>query len=153
MGTSDLKIEQLFPLVKKEGYQITSLETIDYNCIAWAASRNDKWMWPHPDYFWPAKIPLNDKLSSFIKLFESLGYFICNSDTIEKDNEKIAIYVTPSTDIVQHAARQLESGKWTSKLGEYKDIKHTLKGLTKSTYGEIGVIMKRKKAKTKTRNL
>lgn len=143
MPTSDPTIERKFPLAKQEGYQITSPETPSYNCIAWTIGRNDKWMWPHPDYFWPTNLSYSAKLSVFIKLYESYGYIICKDEKYEKGFEKIAIYVTENTDIVTHAARQLESGKWTSKLGNYKDIKHTLEGLTNSSYGKVAAIVKR----------
>lgn len=145
MITSDLVIEQLFPLVKREGYLITSPKAIEYNCIAWAAGRTDIWIWPTPEYFWPTDIPFNDKLSSFIKFYQSYGYSICKNDKLETGYEKIAIYVDLNTDNVTHAARQIYSGKWTSKLGRLEDIEHnTLDCLTESVYGEVAIIMKRK---------
>ncbi len=70
----------------------------------------------------------------------------CDNDKLEEDYEKIAIYMMPDTGTVRHAARQLGSGKWTSKLGPYKDIEHnTLDCLTGTDYGIVAVIMKRKK--------
>lgn len=144
MDIFDSDIEQLFPLLKQNGYKVTSPSDVDYNCVAWAAGHNDKFFWPYPDY-WPKNIPLNNHLASFIKFYESFGYKVCNDDRLERNYEKIAIYVTENTEFVQHAARQLENGKWTSKLGQHKDIEHTLEGLTKSSYGEVAVVMIRKK--------
>lgn len=149
MDTSDSGIEKSFPLLKQDGYRVTSPPDVDYNCIGWAVGYNDKFFWPYPNY-WPQNIPLNNHLSSFIKFFQSFDYQVCDSYTLERGYEKIAIYVTEKTDFVQHAARQLASGQWTSKLGKYKDIEHVLKGLTKSQYGEVAVVMRRKKATYKT---
>lgn len=145
MSTFDYYLETRFPLIKKTGYKITSPEDDNYNCIAWAVGRNDVFINPHPDYFWPSKLPYSDKLNIFRKLYETYGYKVCEDDEYEEGFEKIAIYVMENTNTVTHAARQLKSGKWTSKLGEYKDIEHTLEGLTKSSFGEIAVVMKRKK--------
>jgi regulator of protease activity HflC (stomatin/prohibitin superfamily) len=44
-----------------------------------------------------------------------------------------------------HAARQLPSGMWTSKLGALEDIEHQLEGLAGDRYGKIGQILKRSK--------
>lgn len=145
MSIFDSYLETQFPLIKKTGYKITSPEDDNYNCIAWAAGRNDVFINPHPDYFWPSNLPYSVALSIFIKLYESYGYTICKSTVYERGFEKIAIYVLENTDTVTHVARQIKSGKWTSKLGKYKDIEHTLEGLTKSSYGKVAVIMIRKK--------
>jgi hypothetical protein len=45
----------------------------------------------------------------------------------------------PST----HAARQLLSGKWTSKLGRWQDVEHELEGLVCDRYGTVKQVMKR----------
>ena len=42
-----------------------------------------------------------------------------------------------------HAARQLSTGKWTSKLGALEDIEHELDGLMGERYGKVGKILKR----------
>ena len=34
-------IEKQFPNLKASDYQITSQDTIDYNCVAWAAKKNE----------------------------------------------------------------------------------------------------------------
>ena len=36
-------IERDFPNLLTTGYEITSPDTIDYNCIAWAAEDNERW--------------------------------------------------------------------------------------------------------------
>ena len=44
------EIKKAFPGLQYDaGFQITSPEDVDYNCIAWSFGRNDIWMWPDDD--------------------------------------------------------------------------------------------------------
>jgi hypothetical protein len=56
--------------------------------------------------------------------------------------EKVALFAhedgTPT-----HAARQLASGRWTSKLGELEDIEHELEAVEGAAYGSVVVYLKR----------
>ena len=140
-------IEATFPYLPTIGYVITSPATTDYNCIAWAAQDIDVWWWPDPLqlYYWPPDIPRDVTLDSFIKAYESRGYSRCQSSNYEAGWDKIALYVdangTPT-----HAARQLKTGYWTSKLGTLEDIEHkTLESLNGNQYGSVSVIMRRRK--------
>ena len=64
----------------------------------------------------------------------------------------MAIFVD-SNGLPTHAAKQdfCNKGLWKSKLGEYKDIGHTIKGISGSfnqySYGNVAIILKRKKIK------
>jgi len=136
-------IEEIFPGLQTTGYDITSPATKEYNCIAWSAGDSETWWWPNKDCFWPSKLPQEENITEFIKVYEALGYSICDSDSYEEGVEKIAIYVDPEG-IPTHAARQLNNGCWTSKLGKLEDIEHnTLEGLEGQQYGKVAVIMKR----------
>jgi hypothetical protein len=43
-----------------------------------------------------------------------------------------------------HAAKQMESGKWSSKLGDWEDVEHaTLEALEGDFYGKVAQILKR----------
>jgi hypothetical protein len=141
---SEETIEDLFPNLRKDSYFIASPETINYNCIAWAAGNGEKWWWPDPQsqYFWPPGIPREETIEAFVKAYEILGYSICQNAEYENGFEKIAVYVD-SIGRPTHAARQLISGRWTSKLGGLEDIEHTLDGLAGSKYGNVAIIMKR----------
>jgi len=145
MDLYDLRIQLDFPELSKKGYKNTSPPSVEYNCIAWAIGDNRKCWWPDPtyQYYWPEDIPLEDSLDAFIKLFQQKGYKLCNEDSFERGYEKIAIY-TNFQKRVTHAARQLKTGKWTSKLGRNKDIEHTIEGLNSFEYGSVAQIMKRK---------
>lgn len=140
-------IEKSFPNLVKSGYSITSPETTDYNCIAWAADDTGRWWWPDLKYtrYWPPGIPRIETIETFIKVFELLGYTTCNDTKYEKGFGKIAIYAH-SNGRPTHVAKQLDSANWTSKLGTTEDIEHAnLNVIAGSLYGSVAVILKRPK--------
>ncbi len=141
------EIEASFPYLRNSGYSITSPATIEYNCIAWASGVTGAWWWPDPMnlYYWPPTIPRENTLEAFINTYELLSYTICKDGKCEEGFERIAIYVDANRKPT-HAARQLSSGRWTSKLGPLEDIEHTtLDGLCSLVYGTVAVFMRRPK--------
>ncbi|MFN0241483.1 MAG: hypothetical protein ACKVWV_01190 [Planctomycetota bacterium] len=118
-----------------------------YNCIAWAAGDMTRFWWPTTSSgaYWPEGIQRTDSVAAFITLYEGLGYVVCRDGVAEEETEKIAIYADVFRR-VKHAARQLPSGRWTSKLGKQIDIEHGLNGLDGPRYGAIVVFMKRPRA-------
>ncbi|MDZ8025057.1 MAG: hypothetical protein RMX65_019260 [Nostoc sp. DedQUE01] len=141
------KIERDYPNLPVYGYELTSPDTIDYNCVAWTAEDDETWWWPDTQnqFYWPLSIPREETIDAFQKAFETLGYEICQGDALEEGFQKIAIY-TNSNKVPSHVARQLPTGKWTSKLGSLEDIEHNnLQGLTGNPgYGEVVCIMKKR---------
>jgi hypothetical protein len=138
-------IEKIFPNLSNGGYSLTSPATPEYNCIAWAAGEDEVWWWPDPnnDYYWPSEVPRVETIEAFIKAYEGLGYSVCSNAELENGFEKVAIYINSNGEPT-HVARQLDSGDWTSKLGQSEDIKHlTLDGLVGNSYGSVAVILKR----------
>lgn len=143
---SQQDIEASFPNLPRHGYAITSPATTDYNCIAWAAQDIDAWWWPDPLqlYFWPPDVPRAETLDAFIKAYESQGYSLCQSSNYENGWEKVALYVDANGKPT-HAARQLKTGSWTSKLGRLEDIEHKrLDGIAGNQYGSVKIIMRRR---------
>ncbi|MCI1267915.1 MAG: hypothetical protein LKG19_15170 [Saprospiraceae bacterium] len=138
-----------FPNSQIEQFLITSPQTSSYNCIAWAFGDDSKWYWPDNSniYFWPSNIPRQETLNSFIMLFESIGYTRTNNGDSEPDFEKIAIYGDRFSNPT-HAARQMQDGLWTSKLGQYFDVTHTIFSLSNGSYGNVLVYMKRQNIHT-----
>ena len=136
--------ESLFPNLSKTGYKITSPESDEYNCIAWAAGENDLWRDPNPfyRYYWPRRASRDASVGAFVDVFKTLGYETCPDDRLEPGFEKVAIYAN-TTGKPTHVARQLRSGAWTSKPGNLEDVEHTLEGLTNSEYGDVVQILKR----------
>lgn len=135
-----------FPNSYIEPFLLTSPETPHYNCIAWAFEDDTKWYWPDPDdiYYWPSEISREITIDSFIELYSLKNYTVCNSSDFELGIEKIAIF-TDANGFPTHAARQLENGLWTSKLGQSNDIQHTIFAMNNSFYGNATVFMSRPK--------
>jgi len=135
---------QQFPNSFFDPFLVTSTETPEYNCIAWAYEDMTRWYWPDPSniYFWPDGIPREVNLNSFMQLFSSIRYEICENGEPEEGFCKIAIFIDPNG-IPTHAARQLLNGFWTSKLGKYIDVQHTIQSIIDGDYGAVGVYMKR----------
>ena len=144
MATSQTDIEILFPKLKETGYRRTSPVEGSYNCIAWAAGHKDRWWEPSTGYYWPGDVPQICTVPVLVAMFRALGYDVCDDGGLETDFDKIAIY--GEDDGYTHAARQLDDGKWTSKLGGLEDIEHnSLDGLVGEQYGTVQVFMKRHK--------
>ena len=119
MSIDDPTLRDLFPNLTKDNYKITSPDTKDYNCIAWAYGINNKTMWPgYLDRYWPADCESIDERSTIIQLYLNDGYIRCENGDLEYGYQKVAIYAT--SEGPKHAARQLPSGKWTSKIGQKK---------------------------------
>lgn len=146
----DLEIETIFPkLAAGDGYRITSPKTTDYNCIAWAGCIDHLWWWPDESwmYFWPSAVQREATIPAFIAAYTTLGFAQCDDDQYEEGFEKIAIF-TDSLGAPTHAARQLNTKFWTSKLGGLFDISHMLDGVSGISYGTPTVFMKRVKPET-----
>jgi hypothetical protein len=148
--------ENRFPLLFLSGYEVTSPETIDYtqpmyNCIAFAADDQTLWWWPDQDgeAYWPEGVTRTVTRNAFVAAFGTIGYEICDNGAVDVGYDKIAIY--EKNGIPTHAAKQLEDGRWKSKLGQWEDIEHitveavqTLHGI--GNYGAVAVYMRRKRA-------
>ncbi len=130
-----------FPYLSPTNHRITSPQDGDYNCIAWSFQDNSRW-W-EPGYYWPSSFHHGDYgIATLIKLFQDAGFVSCETDTVEEGFEKVAVY--GSTFLYTHAARQLNNGMWTSKLGKLEDIEHhTPHDIAGGVYGEVVEIMKR----------
>jgi hypothetical protein len=72
--------------------------------------------------YWPAGVPTDPIVGSFIQLFRRLGYEPCGDGVANPQLEKVAIYVKDG--LVTHTARQFPGGPWTSKLGSNYDVTH-----------------------------
>jgi hypothetical protein len=123
---------------------LTSPPDVSYNCIAWAAGDSSRWWWPgrRPFAYWPKEVPDTPELSSFVAMFESLGYQPCADGSLERSREKVAVFIDASG-APTHAARQLSSGHWTSKMGKVEDISHSIYGLEGGAYGSVSCYLSR----------
>ena len=133
-----------WPNLTSDNYRKTSDRSQDYNCIAWAVDDMTVRIWPdEPGYFWPTNILQQESTQAFIEFYETHNYVVCDDNSLEPGVEKIAIYVEDGE--VTHAAKQLQSGHWSSKLGiDLEDIEHsTLEALEGDGYGRASISMKR----------
>lgn len=151
--TAKLDIIDAFPGLRYDKhFEITSPVDPNYNCIAWAYQIKGRWMWPPKGIpakvidavtYWPDE-NASTEVERFVDAFRLKGYEKCSSPDFEEGYRKIALYITPGTTKCTHAARQLSSGLWTSKLGEEYDIQHdTPQSIEGSIYGCVYCYMKK----------
>jgi len=138
-------IRKVFPNLTNNNHLIASPKTDNYNCIAWSFEVNSKCMWPSTTgYYWPFETITIDPLENMLAGYLENGYEKCDSPDLEAGFKKVAIYVGPEGP--RHAALQLESGKWTSKLGNLEDIQHdTLECLESEAYGKAVVFLRKRR--------
>jgi hypothetical protein len=144
--------EALFPNLRREDYRVTSESDWRYNCIAHAAGKKDAPWWPADEgtegVFWPEGIAREESLACFVAAYGTLGYVPCDNADLEAGFEKVALYVD-GAGIPTHAAKQLASGAWTSKLGDWEDIEHQILASLEEqqgaapAYGKVTRLLKR----------
>jgi hypothetical protein len=138
------RIEVLFPRLRGTAYRVTSSADDAYNCIAWAAADTTRWWGPGDPArtYWPSGVARSETLAAFRDAFATVGYLPHDLIDPEPGFEKVALFAgaegTPT-----HAARQLNNGRWTSKLGVEVDIEHALEDLTGAVYGSVVQILRR----------
>ena len=139
-----VSLEDIFPKLEGSSYKVTSPCDDKYNCIAWAAGDASKWWWPGAGgkEYWPSHAPRTETLDAFRQVFAAHCYSECTGEDLESDFEKIVIFAD-AAGLPLHAARQMPSGKWISKIGEREDIEHALHDLGGNEYGPVVQLMKR----------
>jgi hypothetical protein len=136
-------LETVFENLRPGDHRESSDATPNYNCIAWAAGSVSEWWWPTRFCHWPSGVERSTNLVSAIAAFRTLGFSICPDGSLDPDSEKIALFARD--EVLTHAARQLPSGTWTSKLGRRIDIEHrTLECLEGDAYGRVAAFMSRR---------
>lgn len=148
------KLIDLFPgLSQDEHFCVTSKDTPNYNCIAWACLYDDRWIEPtypgNPNldcvFWWPPGVEKGMEPDILIKVFEHHGYELCDTGEREQGYRKVALYYKRDENLWTHAARELSNGYWTSKLGKYVDIQHgTPEAIESELYGEVYYFMRKK---------
>lgn len=132
-----------FPRLTDDNHHVTSPETDEYNCAAWAVGDDQRWWWPTQTSYWPGK-RLNNTLEAFEEGLGLTGWEVCENAEVEVGYEKLAIYADTDGQ-PRHVARQLVDGRWTSKLGEWEDIEHeALEDLDSPDYGTAQMFMRKR---------
>ncbi|MCY4473974.1 MAG: hypothetical protein OXC83_00880 [Chloroflexi bacterium] len=135
------QLRELFPSLSD--FSVTSPQDARYNCVAWAAGMDSGWWWPGLGFAWPFDQSEDESLLTFITAFNTLGFERCEDGTLEEGFEKIAVYQSRNGQ-VSHVARQLSSGRWTSKIGTLEDIEHSEPSeLEGERYGSVTQFMRR----------
>jgi hypothetical protein len=115
------------PSLNEKTCEITSRPTRLYNCLAWSAKENRRNWWPDQRGvgYWPTA-RREATVEGLTEAYQTLGYEVCGDGEFEVGIEKIAIFAVNAGGVPTptHAALQLISGDWTSKLGSCEDIKH-----------------------------
>jgi hypothetical protein len=87
---------------------------------------------------------MGQSVATFTEMFRLYGFEPCDDSSQEHGFEKIALFTRDK--LVKHAARQLQTGRWTSKLGDGFDIAHsTLEDLEGKKYGFAEHFYRRKR--------
>ncbi len=135
-------------LVENGNFRYTSPKKKAYNCLAWAIGISNLQidMLYFRDVYELDPNTLDHSANGYAECINRYyGFEICDSAEVEDGFEKIALYEDNRRDFT-HAARQLDNGKWTSKMGTYEDIEHDdLDAVAGAFYGKPSVYMKRKK--------
>lgn len=133
-----------FPRLTPANHRVTSPATVDYNCVAWAAGDTKHW-WQPGEFWHPPDCHQEDfGIRALEQAFALLGYAGSSMDAdLEQGFEKAALY--GSGFVYTHAARQLPTGTWTSKMGKAVDVEHDHPDdVAGGLYGEVVQIMKRR---------
>lgn len=146
-GPPSVDLEAVFPGLVGTAWRETSCTDEHYNCFAWAGGDNRRlwspmgigsgWHWPPG----PVALPT---MKAFKDAYSVEGYEECDDGSLEDGYEKIAFFGHEPHGVPRHAARQLPSGKWTSKMGDDHDIEHASVGdVGGQMYGHPQVFMRR----------
>jgi hypothetical protein len=137
-------LESWFPNLTASDYVLKSASSSHYNCIGWVIGVKDVWD-PDPNYRWARGVYRAASAKNVMLVLQKDGGFLsCEDASLEAGIEKVAIY--GDGDRFVHVARQLEDGRWSSKIGMHEDIEHaSLDALTGpgDAYGTIVAFMKR----------
>jgi hypothetical protein len=133
------------PGLTRENHRVTSDWNFNNNGIAWAVGDKERWWDDFRGCYWPDKEAESDTVEGWLRIFALSGYYeFAGSGDLEDGFEKVAIYVKDGEP--SHAAHQLESGAWSSKLAFENDIEHDSLGVLEGNFfGEVAHILKRRR--------
>ena len=143
MNAMDALFKVQFPNLHGVQQKKTSEQDPNYNCIAWAFENNTRHWWPNQNRsYWPIQSAGLTAMEAFERLFSSGGWEETDDRNAESAYHKIALYALNGAPT--HAARLLNTGAWTSKLGQSIDISHSLDELNGPIYGTVVKVFRKK---------
>jgi hypothetical protein len=131
-----------FPNSFIEPLTITSPETPQYNCVAWALGDTEHWWEADEDYLWLDTSEFDNSLSTMQSFFHYFGFKPIDKPNFKNKIEKIALFSDDGI-YCTHVAKQLSTKIWTSKLGVSHDVTHTLAALEEGIYGNVVMILQK----------
>ena len=132
----------IFPKLSTEDFEAVDQSEPRYNCIAYAAGDIAKWWWPDGINYWPPWATLDNRIESLKEAFTGLGYNPCDDSDTEEGYQKVALYEHQGR--FKHAALQMPSGRWRSKMGKGPVVEHNSpESLANGIYGCPTVFMRR----------
>lgn len=146
-------LEAHLPGLTGAEYAITSDASERYNCIAWVVGESHRWWSPLAEdaEYWPFEYQPEATIAVVQAALATVGFEACADGELEDGIEKVAFFADERG--FTHVARQLPSGRWTSKLGSDRDIEHgleTVEGFDESPtayrYGRVVGFMSRRRA-------
>lgn len=146
IGVDPIYVRIQWPSLNEQNCSPESDLDDEYNCAAWAAGDKTNWWEPSglPEHYWPEGADLDYSISGYEAAFARVHFSRCTDGAFEIGVEKIALYALPDSTEFLHAARQLEDGRWTSKLGNRRDVDHdSPENLAGPWYGTPTIYMKR----------
>ncbi len=138
------RFQTKFPALDESNHRVTSIQTEEYNCIAWAVGDDSTWFDPAPGYYWPDGVFRSCDVKDVMHALAVEGGFVvvAEGEGTPAAMERLAIYA--DSEGFTHVARQLPNGRWASKLGDWEDIEHaTLTALEGNFYGSVVQYMQR----------
>lgn len=134
-----------FPSLTDVAGKKTSEADSTYNCIAWAFKESHRVWWPHSKAYWPIPVDGMTILEAFEAWFAEDGWEQTESPDVEEGFEKVALFMANGEPT--HAARLLDNGLWTSKLGWNPkisiDLSHGIADLDGPLYGTVARIYRK----------
>ena len=135
-------LREEFPNLDSEGFEIVEPPSRLYNCIAYAADDVANWWEPTRGRYWPLHATFSKSIESLREVFVGLGFEQCEDSDAEDGYRKMALYEAQG--IGNHAAVQMSSGRWRSKMGQGPVIEHlNPESLYGGMYGEVTTFMRR----------
>ena len=130
-------------------FKIIQQDNEDYNCIAHSLGYNHITIWPISKRFWvwDKTLPYINTINNFVSLYRKFNYEICEDSSWEFEYDKIALYISvlSGRNTVSHAAKQIDSYWWSSKIGGDELFEHTLEAIENKNVGTKYVFLKRPK--------
>lgn len=133
-----------FPKLSSEDFRIVEPASDRYNCIAYVAGDTTKTWWPNEIDYWPPRATRDNRVESLEEALAGLGYEQCDDSNVEAGYQKVALYGFQGR--FEHAAVQMPSGRWCSKMGKGPVIEHfSPESLSGGPYGDATTFMRRPK--------